>query len=70
MRFLSCLIVGSLTHAAVTQNEETIICCSIPVDTSQSIAHYILYILTDFADQSKKSVIHMSSLFHSFVLVK
>jgi len=61
-------MIGSLTHAAITRNEGTIICHPIPVDASQSIADYILYILTGFADQSKTSVIHMSSLFHSFIL--
>jgi hypothetical protein len=68
IRFLSWLMIGSLTHAAITRNEGTIICHPIPVDASQSIADYILYILTGFADQSKTSVIHMSSLFHSFIL--
>ena len=61
-------MIGSLTHAAITRNEGTIICHPIPVDASQSIADYILYIITGFADQSKTSVIHMSSLFHSFIL--
>jgi hypothetical protein len=68
IRFLSWLLIGSLTHAAITRNEGTIICHPIPVDASQSIADYILYIITGFADQSKTSVIHMSSLFHSFIL--
>lgn len=68
IRFLSWLMIGSLTHAAITRNEGTIICHPIPVDASQSIADYILYIITGFADQSKTSVIHMSSLFHSFIL--
>ena len=61
-------MIGSLTHAAITRNEGTIICHPIPVDASQAIADYILYIITGFADQSKTSVIHMSSLFHSFIL--
>ena len=68
IRFLSWLMIGSLTHAAITRNEGTIICHPLPVDASQAIADYILYIITGFADQSKTSVIHMSSLFHSFIL--
>ncbi|CAF4985918.1 unnamed protein product, partial [Rotaria sp. Silwood1] len=68
IRFLSWLMIGSLKHAAITRNKGRIICHRISVVASQLIIDYILYIFTSFANQSKTSVIHLSLLFHSFIL--
>ncbi|CAF3668650.1 unnamed protein product [Rotaria sp. Silwood1] len=68
IRFLSRLMIGSLKHAAITRNKGRIICHRISVVASQLITDYILYISTSFANQSKTSVIHLSLLFHSFIL--
>ncbi|CAF5154985.1 unnamed protein product, partial [Rotaria sp. Silwood1] len=62
------LMIGSLKHAAITRNKGRIICHRISVVASQLITDYILYISTSFANQSKTSVIHLSLLFHSFIL--
>ncbi|CAF1389841.1 unnamed protein product [Rotaria sp. Silwood1] len=67
-RFLSWLMIGSLKRAVITRNKGRIICHRIFVVASQLITDYILYILTSFVDQSKTSVIHLSLLFHSFIL--
>ncbi|CAF2538903.1 unnamed protein product [Rotaria sp. Silwood2] len=60
---------GSLTHEVLARTEGTTICHPIPVNGCQSIDDYILHILTGFANQSKSLVIHLSSFFHSFILV-
>ncbi|XP_013379281.1 protein unc-79 homolog [Lingula anatina] len=68
IRLLSWLLLGSLTHTAITQCSGPIICQPIPLEASQYIADHILVIMTGFAEQSKASVLHMSSLFHAFIL--
>uniref|UniRef100_T1KYJ2 Uncharacterized protein n=2 Tax=Tetranychidae TaxID=32262 RepID=T1KYJ2_TETUR len=40
----------------------------IPLEANGHIAEHIQVILAGFAEQSKASVIHMSSLFHAFIL--
>ncbi|CAF4722917.1 unnamed protein product, partial [Rotaria sp. Silwood2] len=70
IQFLSWLMFGSLTHEVLARTEGTTICHPIPVNGCQSIDDYILHILTGFANQSKSLVIHLSSFFHSFILVK
>ena len=71
IRLLSWLLLGSLTHAAVcpqTANVSHILCHPIPLDASVHIADHVQVILAGFAEQSKASVLHMSSLFHVFIL--
>ena len=43
-------------------------CLPLPVDVSCHMADHIQGILAGFADQSKTSVLHMSSLYHAFLL--
>lgn len=43
-------------------------CLPLSQDVSCQIADHINVIMTGFAEESKSSVIHMSSLFHAFVL--
>lgn len=40
----------------------------IPINCGNYIGEHIFYILNGFAEHSKTSAIHMSSLFHSFIL--
>ncbi|KAL7674819.1 hypothetical protein ACOME3_001094 [Neoechinorhynchus agilis] len=68
LRFLSWLLAGSLTHTAITKNEAAVISQPIPIDASLPISDRVMYVITEFTDQSKKSVAHMSALFHSVVL--
>lgn len=101
MRLLSWLLLGSLTHLALTQrrNERHAIpippqqvpptvppaavhyqhhhqqpsgmaSFAMPVSQESSchIADHIQVIFAGFAEQSKTSVLHMSSLFHAFTL--
>ncbi|XP_014665228.1 PREDICTED: protein unc-79 homolog isoform X2 [Priapulus caudatus] len=68
IRMLSWLLLGSLTHSAMTQSQGSILCQPIPIEASTHIADHVLVILTGFAEQSKQSVLHMSSLFHTFIL--
>ncbi|CAD5115352.1 DgyrCDS4332 [Dimorphilus gyrociliatus] len=68
IRLLSWLLLGALTHTAVTRNQAPTFCQPIPLDASCHIADHIMVVLTGFAEQSKASVLHMSSLFHAFVL--
>nr|XP_018900718.1 PREDICTED: protein unc-79 homolog isoform X2 [Bemisia tabaci] len=64
VRLASWLLLGSLTHCALQMSP----CLPIPQEASCHVADYIQQILLGFIDQSKTSVIHMSSLFHAFVL--
>uniref|UniRef100_A0A0L8FRX5 Uncharacterized protein n=1 Tax=Octopus bimaculoides TaxID=37653 RepID=A0A0L8FRX5_OCTBM len=68
IRLLSWILIGSLTHTAVTEGSESMYCLPIPLDAGSHIAEHIMVILTGFADYSKTSVLHMSSLFHAFIL--
>ncbi|CAH1792396.1 unnamed protein product [Owenia fusiformis] len=68
IRLLSWLLLGSLIHTAVTQATGNIVCQPIPLEASTHIADHIMVIMTGFAEQSKASVLHMSSLFHAFIL--
>lgn len=43
-------------------------CLPLSQDVSCQIADHVNVIMTGFAEESKSSVIHMSSLFHAFVL--
>lgn len=68
IRFLSWILIGSLTHSALTRNRGTVISYPIPINCGNYIGEHIFYILNGFAEHSKTSAIHMSSLFHSFIL--
>nr|KAG5704260.1 hypothetical protein BaRGS_012548 [Batillaria attramentaria] len=68
IRLLSWLLIGSLTHTAVTEGLAQINCLPIPLEASCHIADHIMVIMTGFAEQSNASVLHMSSLFHAFIL--
>ncbi|XP_041355146.1 protein unc-79 homolog isoform X3 [Gigantopelta aegis] len=67
VRLLSWLLIGSLTHTAVTEGSAPISCLPVPLEACSHIAEHIMVIMTGFAEQSKASVLHMSSLFHAFI---
>lgn len=50
------------THTSVTISQP------IPQEASCQIADHIQIIMTGFAEQPKASVLHMSALFHVFIL--
>ncbi|XP_046744184.1 protein unc-79 homolog isoform X3 [Diprion similis] len=80
VRLLSWLLLGSLTHTALHGNSNTWsgnphihgpptpFAQPIPQEVSCHIADHIQVILSGFPEQSKTSVLHMSSLFHTFIL--
>ncbi|XP_077992141.1 protein unc-79 homolog [Glandiceps talaboti] len=71
IRLLSWLLLGSLMHSAMFENaidNPGVTCHPIPLEAGVHIADHMLVILTGFAEQSKASVLHMSSLFHAFIL--
>ncbi|XP_068237998.1 protein unc-79 homolog isoform X5 [Palaemon carinicauda] len=68
IRLLSWLLLGGLTHSCLIGNSASSICQPIPPEASCHIADHIQIILGGFAEQSKASVLHMSSLFHAFIL--
>ncbi|XP_066259891.1 protein unc-79 homolog [Euwallacea similis] len=69
IRLLSWLLLGSLIHTALQGfTTTTTVCQPIPQEASCQIADNIQVIMSGFADQSKTSVLHMSSLFHTFIL--
>ncbi|XP_052767692.1 protein unc-79 homolog [Mya arenaria] len=68
IRLMSWLLIGTLTHTAMTEGAACITCMPFPLDSSTFIAEHVLVILTGFAEQSNTSVNHMSSLFHAFFL--
>ncbi|CAN8031368.1 unnamed protein product, partial [Ixodes persulcatus] len=68
IRLLSWLLVGALMHSALLSNTASLVCQPIPLEANSHIADHIQVILAGFAEQSKASVLHMSSLFHAFIL--
>uniref|UniRef100_A0A182YRS8 Protein MMS22-like n=2 Tax=Anopheles stephensi TaxID=30069 RepID=A0A182YRS8_ANOST len=83
MRLLSWLLMGSLTHTALIvrrigagttaphqnhQRSSALIIQPVPQEASCHIADHVQVIFAGFAEQSKTSVLHMSSLFHAFTL--
>ncbi|XP_046405195.1 protein unc-79 homolog isoform X2 [Ischnura elegans] len=46
----------------------SLLCQPIPQEASCHVADHVQVILAGFAEQSKASVLHMSSLFHAFIL--
>ncbi|XP_060537394.1 protein unc-79 homolog isoform X2 [Cylas formicarius] len=70
IRLLSWLLLGSLTHTALQGSNNTSLISSqpIPQEASCQIADNIQVIMSGFAEQPKASVLHMTSLFHTFIL--
>ncbi|KAK7078175.1 Protein unc-79 [Halocaridina rubra] len=68
IRLLSWLLLGGLTHTCLVGTSASMVCQPIPPEASCHIADHIQVILAGFAEQSKASVLHMSSLFHAFIL--
>ncbi|CAL4121124.1 unnamed protein product [Meganyctiphanes norvegica] len=65
IRLLSWILLGALSHMCMVPGS---VCQPVPPESSCHIADHIQVILTGFAEQSKQSVLHMSSLFHAFIL--
>lgn len=68
IRVLSWLLLGALTHTAMFGPSSNVACVPIPLEASCHVADHVHVIMTGFAEQSKASVLHMSSLFHAFIL--
>ena len=69
VRILSWLLLSSLQHSALLHNTNQFsLCQPVPLEANVHIAEHIQVILAGFAEQSKASVIHMSSLFYAFIL--
>ncbi|KAL3290395.1 hypothetical protein HHI36_023736 [Cryptolaemus montrouzieri] len=67
IRLLSWILLGSLTHTAL-QGSGITMSQPIPQEASCQLADHIQVIMIGFAEQPKASILHMSSLFHTFVL--
>ena len=59
IRVLSWLLIGSLTHTAVTKAAAVTVCQPLDLAASSYIADHIMVILTGFAEQSKVRCIHV-----------
>ncbi|XP_015191031.1 PREDICTED: protein unc-79 homolog isoform X6 [Polistes dominula] len=76
IRLLSWLLLGSLTHTAMfagnsnphSHGSQFSSVQPIPQEMSCHVANHIQVIFSAFPEQSKASVLHMSSLFHAFIL--
>lgn len=76
IRLLSWLLLGSLTHTAMyagnnnthTHGPSIPSAQPIPQEVSCHVADHVQVIFSGFPEQSKASVLHMSSLFHAFIL--
>jgi hypothetical protein len=55
IRVLSWLLIGSLTHTAVTRAAAVTVCQPLSLEASSYIADHIMVIMTGFAEQSKVS---------------
>lgn len=55
IRVLSWLLIGSLTHTAVTRTAAVTVCQPLSLEASSYIADHIMVIMTGFAEQSKVS---------------
>ena len=56
IRLLSWLLLGSLSHTAITKANGCITCQPIPLEASPHIADHIMVIMTGFAEQSKVNI--------------
>lgn len=61
IRVLSWLLIGSLTHTAVTKAAAVTVCQPLDLEASSFIADHIMVILTGFAEQSKVCCCRMAS---------
>ena len=52
---MSWLLIGTLTHTAMTEGAACITCMPFPLDASTFIAEHVLVIMTGFAEQSNVS---------------
>ena len=76
IRLLSWLLLGSLTHTAMysgnnnthTHGPPSPSAQPIPQEVSCHVADHVQVTFSGFPEQSKASVLHMSSLFHAFIL--
>ena len=57
-----------MSHTMMSASRDGPPCQPIPLEASCHIADHIEVILAGFAELSKTSVVHMCSLFHSFIL--
>jgi protein unc-79 len=53
IRVLSWLLIGSLTHTAVTRAAAVTVCQPLSLEASSYISDHIMVIMTGFAEQSK-----------------
>ncbi|KAF7993840.1 hypothetical protein HCN44_011109 [Aphidius gifuensis] len=77
IRLLSWLLLGALTHTAMhsgcqnnthSHGPPVPVAQPVPQEVSCHVADHIQVIFSGFPEQSKTSVLHMSSLFHAFIL--
>lgn len=81
IRQLSWIILGSLQHSTLMKGNQIssnlitppnqgsqVACQPIPIEKNSNVAEHVHVILAGFAEQSKESVLHMSGLFHAFLL--
>lgn len=69
IRLLSWVLLGSLTYTAQVGNVQGQTSSQpIPQEASCQIADHIQVVIAGFGEQPKASIIHMSSLFHTFIL--
>jgi hypothetical protein len=55
IRLLSWLLLGSLTHTALTKDQDHMSCQPLPLESSSYISDHVMVIMTGFAEQSKVS---------------
>lgn len=58
----------SVLQSTSSQHSSNIGCQPIPIEKNGNVAEHVQVILAGFAEQSKESVLHMSGLFHAFLL--
>lgn len=75
IRLLSWILLGALTHTAMnagnhghTHGPPGPVAQPIPQEVSCHVADHVQVIFSGFPEQSKASVLHMSSLFYAFIL--
>jgi len=70
IRLLSWILLGSMQHTVVMKNypSKFHLTQPIPLEANGHIAENIQIILSEFPEQASLSVLHMTSLFHAFVL--
>ena len=75
IRLLSWLLLGSLSHTAITKASGPIMCQPLPLEASSYIADHIMVILSGFAEQSKVCMSspcdpRVTPFYHKGVLIK